>query len=300
VREVKDSMRRFAWFLAAVLAVSSVTACDMFLGSTKVGQGQLYAMGDEQYDEYFRAVHEEQVAGTSWPDEKKESRKDLASALSVTPTASEGTLLDATRERAKKGEEGGLRDAVSGTSRAELERARKMREANDRIAKLLEVGEVLKREADEARTNMGANKADEEKVKRARELSRELSASLDVLRALSRDATKEARRAEELAEDLGDALEGKERRARDRSRETTAAAPAAEKAAEADKGEEPETAPAPAAPAKKPARKAGEKKATAAPKPAAKPKPAEPVRAAEKPKPAEPPPPKAADEVFNP
>jgi hypothetical protein len=288
-------MRSLAWFLAAVLALSSVTACDLFLGSTKVGQGQLYVTGDEQYDEYFRAVHEEQVAGTSWPDEKKESRKDLASALSVTPTASEGTLLDATRERAKKGEEGGLRDAVSGTSRAELERARKMREANDRIAKLLEIGEVLKREADEARTNMGANKADEEKVKKARELSRELSASLDVLRALSRDATKEARRAEELAEDLGDALEGKERRARDRTRETTAAAPAAEKAAEADKGEESETAPPPAAPAKKPA-----KKATAKPKPAAKPKSAEPARTAEKPKPAEPPPPKAADEVFNP
>lgn len=284
----------------------------MFLGSTKVGQGQRYHADDDRLDPYFDSVHQQQVAATAWPDEKKASRRPLVNALALTPTASDDTLISATRERAKKlgpakldvttahitpsgSSDGPLFAAVEETVRLELARAHKLKATSDKLEEMAKHGEELKKTADKEFENRGADKADEKKTEKSREVRRELGASVDAMRSLSRDALKQSRDVQDFLEDLGSALETKDtppRKTTDRSRESKPLPPLPAKAE--PKPDPPKEEAKPAKPSK-PAGKPAGKPAAPAEKPAGE-KPAE-KPPAEKPpaKPAAPP-----DEVFNP
>lgn len=181
-------MRRCALLLAAALALAATPACESFLGApSKVAQGQLYESGDMRYDEYFRAVHDQQVAASGWGDARKEARRPLHSALAVTPDAAEDTVLSAARERAAKLGGGGatldvsgprvsatpgasadppLFSAVEEAARAEIDRARKLRETADKLEELAKAGEGLRKQAEDDQKNMGADKADDKKVEK--------------------------------------------------------------------------------------------------------------------------------------
>lgn len=297
--------------MLATLVCAGTPACELF-GSSKVASGQLYQSEDQRYDPYFDNVHQAQVAAAAWPDEKKATRRPLVNALALTPAASDDTLVSATRERAKKlggsakldlasahvtasggANDGPLFAALEETVRLELERARKLKASSDKLDEMSKHGEELKKSADKEFENRGADKADEKKTQKLREIRNELGGAVDVTRSLSRDALKASKDAQDFLEDLGDALEAKESaaRGRDKHREAKPLPPPPAKGEE----KKPEEAPKPAETkpaAKKPAPAAG------------KPKPAEkPVPAAEKAAPAEKPAPKPApppDEVFNP
>ena len=89
-------MKRIAPFLAilaALAAAPALTACEFFLGDTKTSKGQLYQSGDPRYDPYFDQVHNEQIKASSWPDEAKQSRKPIVTALNLKPDASNGTIF---------------------------------------------------------------------------------------------------------------------------------------------------------------------------------------------------------------
>lgn len=286
----------------------------MLLGSTKVGQGQRYHSDDDRLDPYFDNVHQQQVAATTWPDEKKASRRALVNALALTPTASDDTLISATRERAKKlgpakldvasahitpsgSSDGPLFAAIEETVRLELARAHKMKSASDKLEEIAKHGEELKKTADKEFENRGADKADEKKTEKSREVRRELGASVDATRSLSRDAMKQSRDVQDFLEDLGNALETKDtppRRTtdRDRNRESKPLPPPPTKAE--PKPDPPKEEAKPAKPSKPTGKPAGKPAAPSEKPPAEKP--------AEKP-PAEKPPAKPAappDEVFNP
>ncbi len=214
---LRKRRERSAIALCILLACTFPPACETFFGSTKVGQGQLYTSGDAGYDSYFEAVHKKQVAAAAWPDERREARKALVEPLGVTPTASPTTIVNAARERSGRAD---VKPAVEETTRREDERSMALRTVADEIDELAKKGEELKRQADNDYKNMGADKADEKKVARAREIQRELGASIDVLRSLARDARADARDSEDMLDDLADAMEGKEKRAHDRRRDS--------------------------------------------------------------------------------
>lgn len=299
--------------VVASLACAATPACDLFLGSSKVAQGQRYQHDDQRYDPYFDNVHQAQVAAAAWPDEKKAARRPLVNALSLTPTASDGTIVSATRARAAKlGGSGAKLDvatahvtpsagaadyplfaALEETARLELDRARKLKEKSEKLGEMSKHGEELKKTADKEYENRGADKADEKKTEKSRELRRELGGAIDVTSSLSRDATKASREAQEFLEDLESALEVKDapsRRGRGEPKPLPAAPPPKVEAPKEPKEDKKPDEAKPAKPSRLPA-------------PAAKPKPAE--------KPTEPPADKAApkpaskpapppDEVFNP
>jgi hypothetical protein len=288
--------------LLASLACSAAPACDLFLGSSRVAQGQLYQADDQRYDPYFDSVHQAQIAAAAWPDEKKAARRPLVNALTLTPGSSDDTVVSATRTRVqKRGGQGAKLDvanahvtpspgatdyplfaAVEETVRLELDRARKLKEKSDKLDEMSKRGEELKSSADKEYENRGADKADEKKTAKSRELRRELGGAVDVTRSLSRDALKRSREAQEFLEDLESALEAKDAPPRGR----------------AGRGE-PKPLPPPKAEPPKEEKKPEEVKPSKPAKPAPPPpksKPPADKPPADKPAPAKPPP----DEVFNP
>src|SRR4051812_1144108 len=96
-------LRKTAVTLGTVLALGATSVllggCDLFVGSTKVANGQLYQSGDGRYDAYFAQVHQEQVSSAHWPDNSKAARKPIIVALKLRPGASNSIILAATRER---------------------------------------------------------------------------------------------------------------------------------------------------------------------------------------------------------
>ncbi len=192
------TLRKATLAIAVALGVAStaLTGCDLILTPTKTANGQLYQSGDGKYDPYFAAVHQEQVAAASWPDEAKASRKPIVSALDLRPGASNSTILAATRSK-----QGGstLGPAVDQTTASELERARRLSAAAAKLEDLEKRGEELRKQAVEDRRNLAADKADERKVAKKDEVKREISAAVDVVGSLASDARKAAKEAEELA-----------------------------------------------------------------------------------------------------
>jgi hypothetical protein len=268
-------MRRTTVALAIVLGVvsSALGGCDMFVGSTKVANGQLYQSGDGRYDAYFNAVHQEQVASGHWSEESKSARKPIVTALNLRAGASNSVILSAMRE---KKDDASVNAAVHQTIAAEQERARKLTSAASKLDDMQKHGEDLKKQAIEDKKNLGVDKADEKKSAKKDEIKREMNAAVDAVESMADDARKGAKEAEELVSKLK-ASAGKP------DEDHPAAKASEEKTEKKDEKKKPEPV------AKKPS----------APAPVAKkPKP-EPEEKAEKPvKPA--PTQKAPDEVFNP
>jgi hypothetical protein len=266
-----------------------LAACVM-TGPSRIAQGQLYVAGGAgAYDGYFHDVHQQQVEAASWGEDKKSAHRALVQALSLTPDAPDVTIVQATHEAASRGakagslrldvdgtnahvvasggtSDGSLFRAIEDTSRAELERARKMHGIESRIATLAKSGTDLQGHVREDWAKRGAGKETE--------VENELRASLDVLSTLKARADREARESEDFVADLERALEtaSEDRFARHEKQR-------AHKGDKGDKGDKSD----------KPERKE--------PKASAEPRPADAPAAAPKPAPAKP-----ADpgEVFTP
>lgn len=286
--------------LAGALACATLTSCEGFLSSSKMAQGQHYQSGDSRYDPYFDAVHREQAAAASWPDEKKSARKPLVVALSLTPDASDETVVRRTRERAEKhgGRDASLAGPYEETRRLEIERGRKLLAATEKLDALAKQGEDLKARADKEFENRGAEKADEKKTKKQREVRRELGGAADVCDSLAKKAKKGVREAEDFLDELARAYDASEAAKHGDRKSPFASPPPPPPPKPEEKPEKPEEP-------KKHEKKEEPKKHEKRPPPvaAAKPKPPvekPPEKPAEKPeKPPEKPKP-APDEVFNP
>ena len=186
-------LRWFACFSFALLA------CDFVNTPTKTAKGQLYQSGDGHFDPFFNQVHQEQVTASNWGDESKQSRKALVSALELRAGSSNALIVGATRD--KKGT-ASLGPTVEATIASERERAKKLSAAENRLEELLKRGEALKKEAVEDRENMGADKADEAKVKKRTEVKREVTAAVEVTGNMRDDAKQGSAEADELATKL--------------------------------------------------------------------------------------------------
>ena len=183
----------------------SATGCDFVNTRTKMGTGQLYQSGDGRYDPYFAQVHQDQLSAANWPEESKNARKPIITALSIRPGAGNTTILSATRE--KKGD-ASVGKAVDETVSAERELARKLNAAANSLEELKKRGEDLRKQAIEDKRNLGADKADEAKVAKKDEVKNELSAAVDAVDSMLSDARKGAREADELARKLRGAFKG--------------------------------------------------------------------------------------------
>ncbi len=212
--------------LFALLVSVIVFGCEGFGGRSKVAQGERYRPEDSRYETFFASVHEHQAASASWTTDAKNAKRPLASALGLQADASDSTVVSATRARARKapgkgatldlastrvtpvagGGDSALYSAVEQTMRLELDRARKLQAAHDRLDGLAKEGAELHRMADREYENSGAQKADEKKTQKSRELRRELAGAEDVVRTLARRAASDVDDVEDFLDDLASAL----------------------------------------------------------------------------------------------
>ena len=186
--------------LAIPLLATALVACDGLAGRpTKVASGELYQSGEASYDDYFKKVHEQQVAAAGWSDESKAARAPLVKALDLAPTASNSTILSAAKKRK---DDAAVKAAAEDTASAERAFAKKQNALAEGLDLLAEEGAKLRKQAIDDRRNMGADKADPEKVEKKEELKREVAAAADVASDLRSDARKGAKEAEDLADAL--------------------------------------------------------------------------------------------------
>lgn len=188
--------------LHRVLPFVFLFGCDL-VGSppTKVGKGELYQAGDGRFDPYLQQVHQEQLGHASWADESKQSRRGIITALALKPGASNSIILGAARD-AHAAKASALAPTVEQTIVSERERAKKLAAAENRLVDLGKKGTTLKAQAVEDRENLGADKADEAKVKKRTEVKRELSAAVEAVDDMRNDAEKGSAEADELATKL--------------------------------------------------------------------------------------------------
>lgn len=183
--------------LAMCLALG---ACEGIGGKpSKMSGGELYQAGDAKYDPYLKKVHDEQVAAAEWAEQSKGARKPITRALNLPPNASNSTIIDAAK--AKKGD-AAVQSAAEETAYLERSFAEKQKVNADRLAKLAADGAELKKQATEDRRNMGADKADPEKVEKKEEIKREVAAAAEIAANLRDDAKKGALEGEKLIDAL--------------------------------------------------------------------------------------------------
>jgi hypothetical protein len=267
----------------------ALAACEgMGIGGkpSKMAGGELYQSGESKYDGYFKKVHEEQVAAAEWAEQSKGARKPITRALNLPPNAGNSAIIDAAKE---KKSESAVHSAAEETAALERNFVEKQKVNADRLDKLAADGADLKKQATEDRRNMGADKADPEKVDKKEEIKREISSAAEIAANLRDDAKKGALEGEKLIDalkrELGVIGDG-------------AGIPKADEPKKDDKKEEKsEKKDEKKAEPKKHEGKPSQKKPEAKPEPKPEAKPAEEKPAPEKKKPAEKSP---ENEVFNP
>lgn len=166
---------------------------------SKMSSGELYQSGEDKYDPYLKKVHDEQVAAAEWAEQSKGARKPITRALNLPPNASNSTIIDAAKSNKA---DGAVRSAAEETAALERAFIEKQKVDADRLEKLAADGAELKKQATEDRRNMGADKADPEKVEKKEEIKREVSAAAEIAANLRDDAKKGALEGEKLIEGL--------------------------------------------------------------------------------------------------
>lgn len=292
---MRHFIAKIAIALTLVIGSAPIAGCGLFRNPTKVESGRHYRSGDGRYDPYFTAVHQEQAAASKWPSESKNARKPLTKALKISTSASNDTIVAATRSREG---DASLDHAVQQTAWNTYELARRLKTAAARLEELHKRGEALKDQASDERRNLGASKADEKRLAKKDEVKRELGAAVDVTAAMASDARKLADEAEELATKLRAAWADSGRSFGRRPREPKSAKGADKKKGNETASKKGSPKKSPSGPQKRADDKATKKKpaqaSTASPRPP-EPKPTQTPPPEPKPTPAQPP-----EEIFNP
>lgn len=236
---------------ALFCAALALTACEGFGGKpSKMSGGELYQSGDGKYDPYLKKVHEEQVAAAEWVEQSKGARKPLTRALNLPPNAGNATILDAAKSKKTDGAVHSAAEETAALARSFME---KQKVNADRLDKLAADGAELKKQATEDRRNMGAEKADPEKVEKKEEIKREVSAAADIAAHLRDDARKGVVEAEKLIAGLkkeldviGDgSVKAEEPKKDDKKEEKDEKKPEPKKHEGKPSGKKPEAKPAP-------------------------------------------------------
>ena len=179
----------------------AVAACEGGFGGkpSKMSSGELYQSGDGKYDPYLKKVHDEQIAAAEWAEQSKGARKPINRALNLPPNANNTTIIEAAKS---KKDDAAVKSAAEETAALERNFIDKQKVNAERLDKLASDGAELKKQATEDRRNMGADKADPEKVEKKEEIKREVSAAAEIAANLRDDAKKGVTEGEKLIEAL--------------------------------------------------------------------------------------------------
>lgn len=224
-------------FVASLLLLLGACA-ETSTGASRVRAGDLYAPGQDRYDDYFAAVHSQQATSAQWPSDRKTSHQAITEALKLDSDASND---DIERAAQAKHSSKAVAQAVEKTAHSDGERAKDLLDMAAKIDELIKTGHDLEGHVSEdfEKPASGAKGPSPSEVKM------ELHASYDVLAKIRDHAKDEAKSAEDLIVALQQ-KPGKETHAPSKHGSTGKPAPAATAATA------PASQPAAAAPQPKP------------------------------------------------
>jgi hypothetical protein len=157
-----------------------------------VRAGDLYAPGQDRFDDYFAAVHSQQATSAQWPSDRKASHQSIADALKLDSDASNDEIAKAAQAKhASKA----VAQAVEKTERSETDRAKDLSQMASKIDELIKTGHDLEAHVSEDFDKTASGSA---KAPSASEVRMELLASYEVLAKIRDRAKEEAKKAEDL------------------------------------------------------------------------------------------------------
>jgi hypothetical protein len=175
-----------------VTVLLGATACEQTVGASHVRTGELYAPGQEQYDDYFADVHSQQASAGQWIEDRKGAHRALAAALKLDVDAPDTAIVQAVHQT-KPSSLRALHSAVDQTVRTETDRAKALEATATKIAEILKTGHELEEHVSEDFAKGAVKPA---------EVTAEMRVSFEVLAKLNRRAVHEARAAEDFVAEL--------------------------------------------------------------------------------------------------
>ncbi len=96
---------------ALIVTLASASGCSLLgsNGPSEVARGEYYAAGKPEFDSFFIALHEKQVALLAAPQEPADARKNLTRIMGLSADASDSSLKDRLRQELEKLASQGLR-----------------------------------------------------------------------------------------------------------------------------------------------------------------------------------------------
>ena len=87
-----------------IVTLASAPGCSLLgsNGPSEVARGEYYAAGKPEFDSFFIALHEKQVAMLAAPQEPAETRKNLTQIMGLPANASDSSLKDRLSQELKK------------------------------------------------------------------------------------------------------------------------------------------------------------------------------------------------------
>jgi hypothetical protein len=190
----RSTRAAIAFLSMRALAAFSVAGCVESAGASHVRAGDLYAPGQDRYDDYFASVHSQQATAAQWPGDRKAAHQPLLTALKLDGDPTDSALEQSTRT-AKAGSHGrALGQAIDQAVRADVDRAKGLEAMATKIDEILKTGHDLEAHVSE----------DFRRPSRpsAAEVKGEIRASFEVLAAIRDHATHEAKAAEDFVAEL--------------------------------------------------------------------------------------------------
>lgn len=93
-----------ARLVTLIVTLASASGCSLLgsNGPSEVARGEYYAAGKPEFDSFFIALHEKQVALLAAPNEPAEARKNLTQIVGLSAEASDSSLKDRLGQELKK------------------------------------------------------------------------------------------------------------------------------------------------------------------------------------------------------
>jgi len=182
-----------AFGAVGITVVAAAAGCvEASTAGSHVKAGDLYAPGQERYDDYFAAVHSQQASAAQWAADRKAAHQTIVSALKLDGDATDAAIGKAAHAKPTQSKTVAL--AVEQTVHADTERAKGLEAMASKIDELVKTGHLLEEHVSEDFGKPGSGQS----APAPSDVKMELHASFEVLDGLRERAKTEAKAAQDF------------------------------------------------------------------------------------------------------
>jgi hypothetical protein len=194
---LRRSLAAWIGLASLILLTAFAEGCaETSTASSHVRAGDLYAPGQDRYDDYFAAVHSQQATAAQWAADRKSAHQAIVSALKLDGDATDAAIDQAAH--AKRTPPHAVQAAIEQTVHADTERAKGLDAMASKIDELVKSGHELEGHVSEDFGKPGTGQSGP----LPGDVKMELRASYEVLAKIRDQAKREAKAAEDFVATL--------------------------------------------------------------------------------------------------